>query len=306
MRIIKAVEPIPVDHPVFLIFGQPGIGKSSLGYSCKDPLILDFDKGAHRAANRRDTLVIDAWSDVNELMDSDAIAPYSTLVPDTIGRALDVLTAHLGASDFKKFPGGIPSQQGWGVLKNAFKAWMGALRLRGKDVCLIAHNKEDKDGDTALMRPDIVGGSLGEVLKSADFIGFLYMNGRDRVLDFNPTDRWFGKNPANWKPIKVPSVEKAGSFMAELFDMGREALGNISDESARITAAVADWRTKFDNFTTVDECNAAITDTGKIEAPIIQAQAKKLLLDRAKALQFKFDSKAKKFIVAPQSEAVPA
>lgn len=53
MKIIKGVDTIPVEHPVFLIFGQPGICKSSLGYSTKDGLTLDFDKGAHRAANRR-------------------------------------------------------------------------------------------------------------------------------------------------------------------------------------------------------------------------------------------------------------
>ena len=64
MKIIKGTDSISVEHPVFLIFGQPGIGKSSLGYSTKDPLLLDFDKGAHRAANRRDSLVIDGWKDV--------------------------------------------------------------------------------------------------------------------------------------------------------------------------------------------------------------------------------------------------
>ena len=36
MKIVKATEPITVEHPVFLIFGQPGIGKSSLGYSAAD------------------------------------------------------------------------------------------------------------------------------------------------------------------------------------------------------------------------------------------------------------------------------
>ena len=58
MHIIKATDAIAVEHPVLLIFGQPGIGKTSLAYSAADPLVLDFDQGAHRAANRRDTLAI--------------------------------------------------------------------------------------------------------------------------------------------------------------------------------------------------------------------------------------------------------
>jgi hypothetical protein len=215
MRIIKAVDAIPVEHPVFLIFGQPGICKSSLGYSTKDPLLLDFDKGAHRAANRRDSLVIDTWKDVIELMDSpDALEPYASLTVDTVGRCLDVMTAHIAATDPKKAPGGNLSQQGWGVLKNTFRTWIANLRTKGKDVLLIAHDKEDKDGDTRVVRPDIVGGSYGEVMKVADFVGYAYMNGRERVLDFNPTDRWIGKNPAGWAPFKVPPVGKAQDFMA--------------------------------------------------------------------------------------------
>src|SRR6185436_7319991 len=87
MKIIKATEPITVEHPVFLIFGQPGICKSSLGYSTKDGFTVD-----------------------------------------TVGRCLDVMIAHLASADPKKFPGGNPSQQGWGQLKNTFRTWMSNLR----------------------------------------------------------------------------------------------------------------------------------------------------------------------------------
>jgi len=300
MRIIKATEAIPVEHPVFLIFGQPGICKSSLGYSCKDPLTLDFDQGAHRAANRRDTLLIQSWADVIDLMENGDLDPYSTLVPDTVGRCLDFMTAHLAKADFKKFPGGNPSQQGWGVLKNTFKAWMTDLRTRGKDVCLIAHDKEDKDGDTRIVRPDIVGGSLGEVLKTADFVGYLYMNGRDRVLDFNPTDRWFGKNPAGWAPFKVPASAKATTFMADLFDQGRAALGHISEESAHITQQVETWRAKLDTLTTADALNAEMPLIKAITFTVVQPQVAKLLMDRGKALGLHFDTKAKRFLSAKE------
>jgi hypothetical protein len=298
MRIIKAIEPISVDHPVFLIFGQPGICKSTLGYSTRDGLTLDFDKGAHRAANRGDTLVIDSWKDVIELMDSpDALAPYKSLTVDTVGRCLDVMIAHLAAADPKKFPGGNPSQQGWGVLKNTFRTWMQNLRTKGKDVLLIAHDKEDKDGDTRVVRPDIIGGSYGEVMKVSDFVGYAYMSGRDRLLDFNPTDRWVGKNPAGWEPFRVPPVAKAQTFMADVIDRGRDALGSISEESAKVTALVADWRTKIENMTTPEECTTAIEPINALH-PVAAIQIKKILKDRAHALGFTFDMKKKAFGVA--------
>jgi hypothetical protein len=295
MKIIKGTDLIPVEHPVFLLFGQPGICKTSLGYSAKDPLLLDFDQGAHRAVNRRDTMAIASWSDVAELMDNrDVLAPYSTIVIDTAGRCLDVLTADIAATDPKKAPGGNLSQQGWGVLKNRFRTWTSQMRLMGKDVLIIAHDKEDKDGDTRIVRPEIVGGSYGEVMKIADFVGYVYMSGKDRVLDFNPTDRWIGKNPAAWKPLKVPPVEKATTFLADLFDQGRAALGNISGESAKVATVVDDWRLQIDTFTSAAEINKAIEEVAKLTG-IAQHQVKKLLMDRAKFLQLVWEAKARAF-----------
>lgn len=288
-----------------MIFGQPGICKTSLGYSTHKPLLLDFDRGAHRAANRGDTLVIDTWADIEELMKAEeTLKQYSTLVVDTVGRCLDVLTAHLAKQDPKKFPGGVPALQGWGVLKNHFRNWIAALRNLGLDVLLIAHDKEDKDGDTRIVRPEIAGGSYAEVMKVADFVGYVQMTGRDRVLDFNPTDRWIGKNPAGWAPFKVPPVAKAQTFLADLYMQGREALGTMSDESAAVVRQVEAWREKIAGLTTVEQFTEQGPMIGAL-SPILKPQAWKLLTDAATAKGFKFDTKTKKFI-APVQEVADA
>lgn len=306
MNIIKGTDSIPVEHPVFMIFGQPGIGKSSLAYSCKDVLALDFDKGAHRAANRRDTLIIDSWKDVEELMSSpEALEPYHALAVDTVGRCLDVLTAHLAKNDPKKFPGGVPGLQGWGALKNHFRQWIAAVRSLGKDVLLVAHDKEDKDGDTRIVRPDIAGGSYAEVMKVADFVGYLQMSGKDRVLDFSPTDRWIGKNPAGWAPFKLPPVTKSSEFMAELFTKGREALGNISEESAGVLKQVETWREKIAEIKTAKALTEQVAFIQTL-GPTIKPQVSKLLLDRADALGMTYDKDAKKFVAKATTEEQPA
>ena len=303
MKIIKSTDAIPVEHPVFMIFGQPGICKTSLGYSCADPLLRDYDKGAHRAANRRDTLLIDTWKDVVESNDAKALEPYATVVEDTVGRCLDLITADIAATDPKKAPGGNLSQQGWGVLKNRFRQHIAALRALGKDVLLIAHDKEDKDGDTRVVRPDIVGGSYGEVMKVADFVGYVYMNGRDRVLDFNPTDRWIGKNPAGWAPFRVPEVGKATQFMADLYARGRDALGAISETSAKAAQEMEQWRERISGFKAAADYNAAIADASKLPA-LLQPQVKKMMLDCAKSAGINFDVPKKCFVdPAPTAEA---
>lgn len=318
MKIIKGTEAIPVEHPVFAWFGQPGIGKSSLGYSTKNPLTLDFDKGAHRAANRRDTLVINSWEEINELMAHPAVLePYATIVVDTVGRCLDLMTADIIANNPKLGTAGNLTLQGYGALKARFRTWIAQLRTLGKDVCLIAHDKEESDGDSKIVRPDITGGSYSEVMKVADFVGYVYMNGRDRVLDFNPTHKWVGKNPAGWKPFVLPPVAKAQDFMTDLMDQGRTALGQISEASAQVQGQVDNWRGKI-NLTPVsaDAYNNLIPHVKAIQAVIVAAQVSKLLIDTAESKGILFDKAQKKFVppkvqspaepVAPEPEPASA
>jgi hypothetical protein len=306
MNIIKATEPITVAHPVFCIFGQPGICKTSLGYSAAEPLLLDFDNGAHRAANRQDTLQITAWPDVEELMRAGGVLdPYQTITVDTVGRCLDLIAADIAIASPKMAPNGNLSLQGFGALKSRFRNWITQLRALGKDVLLVAHDREDKDGDTRVVRPDIIGASYGEVMKVADFVGYLYMAGKDRVLDFNPTDRWIGKNPAGWQPFKVPPVAKASAFMAQRFTEGRAALGAISEASAKITSQVEQWREAIDGYSEPDEMTRAIPEINTLP-PVAAPAVKQLLLERATALGFQFDKASKRFVALNRAEAPTA
>jgi hypothetical protein len=295
VQIIKGSEAITVEHPIFLLFGQPGICKTSLAYSAKSPLLLDFDNGSHRAVNRRDTMVVRGWSDIEELMDNRGVLdPYESVIVDTVGRCLDMLTADIAVKEPKNAPGGNLSQRGFGSLKTRFRSWMSQMRLLGKDVILIAHDKEEKDGDLRIVRPDIIGGSYGEVMKIADFVGYISMNGKDRVLDFNPTDRWIGKNPAGW-PQVVPHVVNAQTFLADLMTAGRQALGGISAESAKTLTVVEQWREKLATMTTPEALTDAVVDAVAL-GPTLKPQVSKLIVDRGKALGFTFDKKVKKFV----------
>jgi hypothetical protein len=306
MQIIKATDPIPVDHPVMLVFGQPGIGKSTLGYSAKDPLLLDVDQGAHRAANRRDTLKVTTWAHVAELAEQrTALEPYRTVVVDTVGRLLDLLAADIIDQNPKYARDGALTLQGFGVLKTRFRLWLTQLRTWGKDVVLLAHHREEKDGDVTIVRPDIIGASYGEVMKSADFVGFLAMVGKQRVLDCSPTDRWVGKNPAQWKPVVIPPVAKATTVLADLLDQGRAALGTISQASADAAAQIDDFRADVASFTTVEECNRALAQIAVVPQATVKAQAKKLLWDKVKALRFSYDEGSKAFVAPPPPIVAP-
>jgi len=307
VKIIEATDAIEISQIRMLIFGQPGIGKSSLGNTAEEPLSLDFDKGAHRAQNRKRTVSIDAWEDVQELMRmEDFLRRHKTIVLDTVGRCLDVMSVAIISENSKFGYAGNLSQQGWGVLKGRFRTWMAQLATLGIDVVMLAHDKEDKSGDVKNIRPDIQGGSYGEVLKVADFVGYYCMAGKDRTLDFSPTEQYVGKNPAGWQPFKVPSIIKAPKFLAALMVEGRQALGKLSEESAAIASKVAEWQAEIDGFATVEQINESLPKIKTLAPPILLEQVKFHLVNKAKALNLKADKKSGLFVAAEEPQAQTA
>lgn len=56
LKITRASDPITVNRINMVIYGPPGIGKTSLAFTADSPLLLDFDAGSYRAANRKDVV----------------------------------------------------------------------------------------------------------------------------------------------------------------------------------------------------------------------------------------------------------
>lgn len=263
LRIVKATEPMPVSNIVLTVYAQPGLGKSTLGFTADKPLLLDFDKGAYRAAHRGDSVPVTVWADVQSMTAED-LAPYNTIVIDTAGRALDVLSQDIIAQNPKAGRAdGSLTLQGFGTLKTRFSQWQSFLRSLGKDVVLICHMDEQKNGDDVLERIDAQGGSKNEIYKSSDAMCRIRMDAKDgRYLDFNPRSGGFGKNPAQLPQIAFPHPDQNPRFLGD-------AIGQIKSSINKMTAVQAEavksaeaqqeaWMAEINKETTLDAFNANI------------------------------------------------
>jgi len=252
LKIIKASEPIRVERLNVCIYGQPGAGKSSLAFTADEPLLLDFDQGAHRAANRRDTVRVTSWADVADLT-ADDLKPYRTVVVDTAGRALDHLTADIIRRNPKAGRGGALTLQGYGTLKAEFVAWLKHLNGLGKDVVLIAHMDEQRNGDELIERLDVQGGSKGEIYKAADAMGRVSVKGGARMLNFNPSEAAFGKNPGQLDAQAIPHPDENPQFLAEVIHAIKERLNALTAEQLAAKEALERWRESIASMTTPDD-----------------------------------------------------
>jgi hypothetical protein len=308
LSLLSGSDPIEVKTVIVTIFGQPGVCKTSLGYSADErPLLLDFDGGAHRAINRREgttTVRMESWADLQALYrdHKEEIAQHGAVVIDTVGRCLDMIAAEvirenpkMGQSD------GSLAMKGWGALKSKWGAFEKASRALGVDLILIAHDKEKDEGDAKSVRPDIQGGSYGEVIKTSDAIGYCYISGRQRTLDFNPSDRWIGKNPAAWAPFPVPNFAQEPLFLRLVLDQLKAHLNDRAQANADATKAAEVWWERLGGIEDVQKLNELLPEVNGLKNPL-RAQVASMVNDHAKAKGWAFDKKAKTFAAPAPAE----
>lgn len=292
IKVTKSNEAIAVETLCVTIYSQPGLGKTSLAFTASKPLLLDFDKGAHRAVDRKDTVQVSDWKDVAGITASD-VAGYDTVIIDTVGKALDTLAQDIIRGNSRLSHGGALSQQGWGQLGVRFSAFLKMLRGFGKDVVLIAHMDEQKDGDAIKERLKISGGSKDLVLTDSDVIARISIINRQRYLIFSPTESAFGKDPAGISEMPVPdaALPEYQTCLADIVTAIKATLNALSEDQVAHKKE-QDWF--VEHLPTVEDAegiNILLT-----RAKAAGRDVAKLVADRADKIGLAFDKELGRYV----------
>lgn len=299
LKITRAADPIKVERLNLVLYAAPGLGKTSTAFTAEAPLLLDFDNGSYRSANRKDVVRVSEWSDVAGITAED-LAPFKTVIVDTAGRALDALSVDIIRLNPKHGRGGALTLQGFGELKSRFGSFLKLLNSFGKDVVLIAHMDEQRNGDDIIERLDVQGGSKGEIYKTADAMGRLVLQGGQRKLLFSPADAAFGKNPGQLPPLDVPHFEKPefATFLAGVIQQTKDRLNQMTEEQKKTQAEIEWFRETLPNVETADDLNGLL---GRVaQAPQV---CKIMMRDRARNLSLEYDKTAGAFVPAKKEAA---
>ena len=188
----KPSEIAPKGTISVLVYGEPGIGKTTIACSAPNPVLFDYDGGVQRinGAHQVPTLQPQSWEDTNAAIEEieREMPEVQTIVIDTAGKMLDYMSAYIIKNNpkMKKFDGSL-SLQGYGVRKQMFVDFINRLSIMGKNVIFVAHEKEEKRGEEWVKRPEIGGSSAADLIKELDLVGYMRAIGKQRTIAFNPT-----------------------------------------------------------------------------------------------------------------------
>lgn len=298
LNIVTSTEPLNVENIITLIYGDPGIWKTSLAFTAKRPILFDFDKGAYRAANRKDSVQIGAWHEVATVSPKD-LASYDTIIVDTAGRALDMITDSLKRDTRNTRKDGQLSMQGYGKLGGIFTDWLKMLRGMGKDIVLLAHTSEDKDGDNIIKRPDMVGGSKREAYKIADMMAYMTtQHGQDgdiKTLNFIPHPAYLAKDSGQIGNVTVLPVANAPKQLADIIQATKDHINSFSAEAAKAHQDLSDLRSELmisENAESINKLIAALNPEH-----LLFNQMRKDIWSAAQNIStIEFDKASKRFI----------
>ena len=309
MGLIKKPSELSVKATLsVLIYGQPGIGKTTLGVSAPNAVLFDYDGGVQRinGAHQVATLQPTSWEDTNTALQeiAEEMPEVQTIVIDTVGKMLDYMSAYIIRNDAKMaMRDGSLSLKGYGVRKQMFVNFIKQLALMGKNVIFIAHEREERRGEETFKRPEIGGSSANDLIKELDLVGYMYAIGKERVITFDPAEYYYAKNTSNLPaaiklPVVVDETGKASQNVAmanivKSYETAQVKRQSMTAEYEQLLGIIAETMTYATDADSLNEAMAKVFGLEQIYDSLLKAQ--RAVNNKAKELGLTYNKISKKY-----------
>lgn len=241
MQIRKSLEEMPERGLTVTVYGDPGIGKTTLANTAPNPLILDFDNGYHRASHAKHYITYTSWAeairDRAEIMHA-LQNDYDTLVVDTVGTAIELMQNYIVETQPALSRNTIKL---WGETKKLAHEFFGRLKYMGKNIVYIAHAKIKEEGDTRRATPLIPGSTYDSILQSSDLIGYYTTTNNKHILTFDLTDNVVAKNCAGIVPRVLPDVLEMRNTLGDIITETKQTLLSRAKSQEMLLEVVERW-----------------------------------------------------------------
>ena len=294
-EIIKPKDDIIVNGLTILIYGEAGIGKTTLANTSNTAVLIDFDNGAHRSAFRQDVIRINSWNDITTQINQfiDALNCYDTIIIDTAGKMIDYMIYQLEQDNPRLLKA---QMQMYGELKKMFQDFHRKLKSLNKDIIFVAHVKEKDEGDFKIKRPLMAGSSYDIVVQSADLVGYMSIVNQQTILDFRASEYIIAKNCGKLDFANVSGLVNADGFMKKLITDTKLYLNKQNQEQTNSIKIIKKIIADSEKIIDVNEMNIFIKNLSEYKL----SQAEKLQVwkginKHAQLIGFKYNENNQSF-----------
>lgn len=294
-----------------LIAGYPGIGKSTLALSAPNPLHIDVDFGIDRIEPRYRVPYIQPQNYEELLQDLTPMntAAFETLVFDTGGKLISLMSLWAIRKDPKYGQrDGSLSLKGYGFVGKEFVRLMDYCFYElQKNIVIVFHATEEKDGDNTRLRIKVEGQTKNNVWEPMDLGGFVEMYGNDRTIGFSNCERYFAKGTRGISGIrKIPALgpNDPNDFLTKLFaEYNAKAAAEVAQSEANKDAyntVMEQGRALIDSVTDLDTANTALPGFQALQHVLTSKRELTTLWNaKCKSLGLFYDKVLKRYTPAP-------
>lgn len=287
-----------------IIYGSPGVGKTTLALSAPNPVLIDFDDGVSRvrASHRTPTIICNTYEEVLTDVQSPEIKEFETIVIDTGGAFVAYLKdwAMRKKGDVQK-NGEFNGRSGYGHVKSEFMSFTNMIKdVLKMNVIYVFHSNEEKDVDgNPQQRLICEGATRNLVWNPCEFGGYLQVIGNKRTLCFDKQQEYFTKSSHGIDgryEIPVLADGVPNDFMAKLFEQARQSIiaenEAYAPQKAKYEEVMGDIRTIVENVVDQDSANLALSTISDLEHALTsKKEAGAMLNTKAATLGLKYSKK---------------
>lgn len=292
-----------------LVYGQPGIGKSTMALSAPNPVLFDFDGGVQRVnvAFQCPTLQVKSWEEALQALEElkGGEVDCKTIVIDTAGKMLDFMSDYIMRNDSKmRMRDGSLSLKGYGARKVMFQNFLREVAMMGKNIVFVAHEREEKDGETKIVRPEIGGSSASDLMKELDLVGYVQAVGPDRTVYWTPQEKFYAKNTCNlpaWQ--KIPVIVDANGNVTQQNDTLQKVIGYYEANIKKIEETRKRYNELLEEIEHAIACITDAQSANEFAKNIAQAEiiwdskvrARDMFKNKVDELKLKWNAKSKTY-----------